>query len=70
MGMCDACSAIDTNKRGKPGHNRLEQTGSDTGKPFAQAKIIYTYYACADCGTKWRYEDDKNDSHAGWSTVV
>jgi DNA-directed RNA polymerase subunit RPC12/RpoP len=68
MPKCAACEAIVEHKRGAAGHDALEKTSYERGpKPFGQARIGYVYYACQTCGTKWRYEDDKNDSFVGWS---
>jgi hypothetical protein len=65
--MCPDCKAMVQNKRGADGHANLEVTGKDKAKPFAQAVIRITFSRCRICGTNWRYEDDKNDSFAGWS---
>lgn len=70
MPLCQACEAIEINKRHAPGHDDLLPTGnSGDYKPFAQAGVKVTEYKCKSCGTLWQYEDDKNDDYAGWSNV-
>ena len=69
MPMCDACSAIVEDRRGKPGHDALEKTGSERRKVTGQAGIHVTSYRCKTCGQRWQYEDDKNDDFAGWRKV-
>ena len=69
--MCPLCGAIPRDKRGAPGHDKLYQEGTPTrGRtPIGQAKITITHYRCKVCGTKWQYENDKNDQNAGWSVT-
>jgi hypothetical protein len=68
MPMCDACKTIVGAKRGAPGHDGLKFVGYGEGyQPFGQSKVSFKNYDCQACGQKWQYEDDKNDSHAGWS---
>lgn len=68
MPMCDACQAIVPNKRHVKAHDALQKVaGGSSYKPFGQAKVYVTNYDCQACGTKWQYEDDKNDPGAGWS---
>lgn len=68
MAKCDACAAIKTNTRGTPGHDALTETGRDR-KNYGQGGISYIRYECSTCGTKWEYENDKNDQWAGWSVI-
>lgn len=71
MPLCEKCAGIETYKRGADGHDGLKPTGKKRGyKPFAQAGIVITEYMCSNCGALWEYENDKNDSHVGWSVVV
>lgn len=66
---CEPCSAIVVAKRGARGHEGLVESGPKTGyRPFAQAGVTISHYTCRNCGTKWAYEDDKNDNHCGWDT--
>lgn len=75
MPMCAPCHAITINKRhdanGRPipGHEALKETHQSGYKPFGQAGVIVKHYICETCGTKWAHENDRNDSHAGWSPV-
>lgn len=68
MEKCGACAAIETSKRGAPGHDQLEETSRDR-KSYPQGGIGYRRFTCRTCGTKWEYENDKNDQWAGWSVV-
>lgn len=67
--MCPACSAIAQHQRNAKGHAHLHQEGKTRKSVSAigQARIKITHFRCKVCGTKWQYEDDKNDDHAGWS---
>ena len=65
MAMCDMCAAIQTGKRGAEGHDDLKETGH-TKYNMGQGTVYTRAYTCSQCGTKWEYENDKNDSHAGW----
>jgi len=70
MAMCQACTEIVRGKRGAPGHSALQETERRRGTtPIGQKGITITSYTCSSCGQKWEYEDDKNDSHVGWSTA-
>lgn len=69
MAKCDACFSIVPDRRGERGHDALVETGSEKIRPFGQAAIIKTSFTCSTCGTKWTYENDKNDSFAGWHEV-
>ncbi|PVY81092.1 hypothetical protein C7414_102421 [Cupriavidus alkaliphilus] len=69
MAKCDACNSIIAHKRGEPGHDALLETGRDKYRPIGQPAIVTTSYTCSICGTKWTYENDKNDSLAGWHEV-
>jgi hypothetical protein len=65
---CDACKKIETSKRGASGHPSLVEIRKSKANVVGQ-NIWLIDYACSDCGAKWRYEDDKNDQHAGWSML-
>lgn len=67
MAMCEDCDNIETHVRGKKGHANLVESHKTGYRPFAQAGVVVTHYVCSQCGTKWQYENDKNDNHAGWS---
>lgn len=70
MAMCKACTEIVLNTRGVAGHQDLREKGSRRGAtPIGQARINITEYECTRCGTKWEYENDRNDSHVGWRAV-
>jgi transposase-like protein len=43
------------------GDNRQEKRGNHLA--------TITKYRCDRCGTRWEYENDKPNLHAGWSVV-
>lgn len=65
---CDSCKLIVTDKRGSFGHDGLVKASSKRADIIGQS-VWLTDYVCSNCGKKWRYEDDKNDSFAGWSEL-
>lgn len=68
MAKCIACELISIRKRGERGHEELLETGPKSGyKPPGQAGVVISHFACRACGTKWSYENDKNDDFVGWS---
>lgn len=69
VSMCDECKAIDGAKRGTPAHGKLVKTGSDSYKPAMLSRVAITRYECSDCGTKWEYQDDRNDPWMGWTAL-
>lgn len=68
MAKCAACESIVEGKRHAPGHDKLKEISTRKVRPIGQAVIILTEYECTKCGTKWRYEDDRNDPGAGWTS--
>jgi hypothetical protein len=68
MMSCEACKKIVTSKRGEQGHQFLIETNRKKSSVIGQ-NIWFIDYECSACGTKWRYEDDKNDNHAGWTRI-
>ncbi len=68
MAMCAACADITQGKRRAPGHGALVETGRDK-QNWGTGAVVTTRYRCSECGTKWEYEDDKNDDGAGWTEV-
>lgn len=67
--MCDACKALDGAKRRTPAHEKLVKTDSKSYKPAMLSRVMYSFYTCSDCGTKWEYQDDKNDPWMGWTAL-
>ncbi len=55
MELCEPCTGIQRNWRRAPGHAELVQA--------------VTSYRCDRCGTRWEYENDKANLHAGWSVA-
>lgn len=67
---CHLCESMEQNRRGVLPHAKLTQVGEPKKvKVIGQANIYVTMYQCSNCKTKWRFENDKNDAHAGWSTT-
>jgi hypothetical protein len=66
--LCDACASIQQNWRRAPGHAELVQ-GQNRKEPRSHGQVTITKYTCDRCGTKWEYENNKVNLHAGWSTV-
>lgn len=71
MAQCVACEKIEINKRGVPKHSALQSTGVKglASQPYGQSRVNIEMFTCSECGTKWEYENDSNDSFAGWSRV-
>lgn len=70
MPVCEACAKIETHKRHVSPHSQMKFVGYDRGKgykPLGQASVEFKLYECQSCGTKWQYEDDKNDPHVGFT---
>ncbi|MDM0054068.1 hypothetical protein [Variovorax fucosicus] len=68
MPMCEKCATIVTGRRHAAGHEDLKETGHSKYN-MGQGTVYTRAYTCSTCGTKWEYEDDKNDDGAGWSRV-
>lgn len=66
--LCDACAGIQRNWRRAPGHAELMQ-GVNRKEPRRHGEVTITRYVCEHCGTVWDYENDKTNTHAGWSVV-
>ncbi|MGE8450911.1 MAG: hypothetical protein ACN6OP_09915 [Pseudomonadales bacterium] len=69
MAKCDACCSIVMDRRGERGHDALVETGSEKFSPIGKAAVTKASFVCSTCGTKWTYENDKNNSFAGWHEV-
>lgn len=68
MELCDSCAGIQRNWRKAPGHPELVQ-GNNRHETRRGELVTITNYKCDHCGTKWEYENDKNNQKAGWSVV-
>jgi DNA-directed RNA polymerase subunit RPC12/RpoP len=68
MKKCSACKSIVLNYRKADGHDRLKPTALKIVK-FTTGVILFAFYECADCGTKWSREDDRQDPGSGWMPV-
>jgi hypothetical protein len=64
--LCESCAGIQRNWRKAPGHAELVQTAS-VKEDRDGRQVNVTGYRCDRCGTRWRYENDKANLHAGWS---
>lgn len=65
--QCDHCKSFKRFTRGVPPHENLQQQGEPRKiKMQGLAHQYDTDYICTACGTKWTYEDDKNDDQTGW----
>lgn len=70
MAKCVLCQGIIIDKRGEKGHDQLRMLKKPMGIYAGSSYTIHLYLACTQCGTKWRYEDDKSDKYAGWRAVA
>jgi hypothetical protein len=68
MELCQPCAGIQRNWRKAPGHAELLQ-GANRQERRGGALVTVTSYRCDRCGTRWEYENDKANLHAGWSVV-
>ena len=68
MELCEPCAGIQRNWRRAPGHAELLQAGHRK-EERASGTVTVTSYRCERCGTRWEYENDKANQHAGWSVV-
>ncbi len=68
MALCDSCAGVQRNWRKAPGHPELVQ-GDNRHETRRHGLIAITSYSCDRCGTRWEYENDKTNLHAGWSVV-
>ena len=68
MELCEPCSGIQRNWRKAPGHPELLQ-GGGRREERGHGPVTITAYQCERCGTKWEYENDKTNLHAGWSVI-
>ena len=66
--LCEPCACIQQNWRRAPGHAELIQ-GDNRKEPRAHGQVTVTRYRCDRCGTRWDYENNKVNLHAGWSIV-
>ena len=71
--LCTSCAAIQRNWRRAPGHAELVQVSSRKAERSdgdnGSHTLTITRYRCDVCGTRWDYENDKTNQHAGWSVV-
>lgn len=70
MAKCISCQSIVIDKRGEKGHNDLQIIKKPVRHYSGNSHITHLHLECAQCGTKWRYEDDKSDKYAGWRAVA
>ena len=66
--LCEPCAGIQQNWRRAPGHAELIQ-GENRKEPRPHGQVTVTRYRCDRCGTRWDYENNKVNLHAGWSIV-
>ena len=66
--LCDACASIQRNWRRAPGHAELMQ-GKNRKEERRGGQVTVTRYVCERCAAVWDYENDKNNTHAGWSLL-
>ncbi|RYY85416.1 MAG: hypothetical protein EOO24_36590 [Comamonadaceae bacterium] len=69
MALCEPCAGVQRNWRRAPGHAELVQTASRKEERPDGPPVNITSYRCDRCGTRWEYENDKANLHAGWSVV-
>lgn len=69
MQLCDSCQGIQRNWRRAPGHAELRQGVNRKERGSEGQQVTITKYRCDRCGTAWEYENDKTNTHAGWSVV-
>jgi len=67
MTLCPACLAIEVHQRGAPGHNLLRVTDTQRIKISKAVAVTVSTFACASCGARWVYRDEKNADNQGWS---
>lgn len=68
MELCESCAGIQRDWRKAPGHPELVQ-GNNRHETRRGALVTITNYKCDRCGTRWEYENDKNNQKTGWSVV-
>lgn len=68
VALCEPCTGIQRNWRRAPGHAELVQ-GVNRKEPRSHGQVTVTSYRCDRCGTRWEYENNKVNLHAGWSVV-
>lgn len=66
MTMCAKCQDMKAAGPKASPHDDLKQTDAKSYKTFGHHTAIERSYECRACGTKWVYDEDKNDEHAGW----
>ncbi len=64
--LCDSCAGVQRNWRRAPGHAELVQ-GVNRKVERSHGQVTITKYRCDRCGTRWEYENNKANQHAGWS---
>ena len=69
MALCDSCAGIQRNWRRAPGHAELVQGNNRKEEREDGRTVTVTSYRCDRCGTRWEYENDKANLHAGWSVA-
>jgi hypothetical protein len=69
MALCEPCAGIQRNWRKAPGHAELVQGNNRKEEREGGRTATVTSYRCDRCGTRWEYENDKANLHAGWSVV-
>ena len=68
VALCEPCTGIQRNWRRAPGHAELVQ-GVNRKELHSHGQVTVTSYRCDRCGTRWEYENNKVNQHAGWSAV-
>jgi len=69
MELCEPCTGIQRNWRRAPGHAELVQGNNRKEEREDGRMVTVTSYRCDRCGTRWEYENDKANLHAGWSVA-
>lgn len=69
MALCEPCTGIQRNWRRAPGHAELVQGNNRKEEREDGRMVTVTSYRCDRCGTRWEYENDKANLHAGWSVT-
>lgn len=69
MVLCEPCTGIQRNWRRAPGHAELVQGNNRKEEREDGRMVTVTSYRCDRCGTRWEYENDKANLHAGWSVA-
>lgn len=67
--MCDACKPLVNGDRMTEGHAKLKEIGTDHRRGGMTGAVLITRYVCSECGTKWRYQDDRGDPWVGWTVI-